>query len=114
MAEIDSSILKLCRISMCPPRENTDVDYLIENANSFEDNPDMFCVEFGTKSPVITVSVGQEINIDDIICYMKNIPVRSQIHGKITEVTTRYIIGEYIKDTDSTSIDILKTKYNLS
>lgn len=99
---------------MCPPREDTDVDYLIENANSFDNNPDMFCVEFGTNSPVITVSVGQEINIDDIICYMKNIPVHSHIHGKVTEVTNKYIIGEYIKATDLTEINTLKTKYNLS
>lgn len=97
----------LCKVSMCDPQEATDLDYL-DNMNKVSGS-DKFIVEFGVRKPIIKVSVGQHIRLDDIIAEMNGIPVKSKINGTITEVTDRYIIGVY--DTD---VDAILASYGLS
>lgn len=105
--EISKVINNLCKVSMCDPIIETDFDDIDETFKG--DSKEHFIVEFGIPTPNITVTVGQKIMIDDIIAYMDNIPVRSQITGTITEVHDRYIVGKY-----NTDINDLLAMYNLS
>lgn len=98
--DIDS-LLRLCKISICPPEETTDFDKLFRESTGMDggvDSPERFVIEFGSQNSSINVNVGDTIHMDDIIGYMRGIPVKSKISGKITEVHEKYIIGEY--DTD--------------
>lgn len=112
---VNDSSLNLCRISLCEPRENTDVDYITNKSGLLSDGniSSRFCIEFGTDNPIIIVNINQVINVDDIICYIKNIPVHSKIYGRIIEVSDRYIIGEYINDISDMTEDNLRIKYKL-
>lgn len=99
---------ELCKVSMCDPIEETDMDY-IDSLAPGDPNTERFIIEFGTRKPNITVNVGQHIKLDDVIAYMNDIPVKSKICGIITEITDRYIIGIY-----ETDVDRILEMYNLS
>lgn len=98
----------LCKVSMCDPVENTDLDF-IDSLAPGDPNTERFIIEFGVRKPVILVSVGQYIKLDDIIAYMNDIPVKSKVCGRITEVNDRYIIGIY-----ETNIDTILSMYGLN
>jgi len=91
---------KLCKISMCDPDDSLDVDYVIDNSCLGGTGSEHFVIEFVNKNPVFTVTVGQKIHEDDIIGYIENYPVKSQVSGIITQVTSRYIIGDYLSSID--------------
>lgn len=84
----DSSKYIPCRISLCEPEVETKIEDIPDNSNKF-------VVELGTTNPNILLTEGQTINVDQVIGYMNNIPVKSIINGTITEVTDRYFIGTY-------------------
>lgn len=98
----------LCKVSMCDPIEETDFNF-IDSLVPGDVNTERFIIEFGTRKPVIIVQVGQYIKLDDTIAYMNDIPVKSKVCGRITEVNDRYIIGIY-----ETNVDALLSMYNLS
>lgn len=103
-----SLIDNLCKVSMCDPIEETDFDF-IDSLAPGDINTERFIIEFGVRKPKILVSVGQHIKLDDIIAYMNDIPVKSKVCGKITEINDRYIIGIY-----ETDVDAILAMYNLS
>ena len=94
-------LIRLCRISMCDPVRETDVEYLKDNSPLSGGTCKKFVVEFGCLDRVIKLVPGQIISEDEIIGYMNNKPVRSKIKGKITEVYPEYFVGEYIMDIES-------------
>lgn len=98
----------LCKVSMCDPLETTDLKF-IDSLAKGDPETERFIIEFGSRKPIINVSVGQHIKLDDVIAYMNDIPVKSKVCGTIIEVNDRYIIGIY--DTD---IDMLLNMYGLS
>jgi hypothetical protein len=93
---------------MCDTVEETDFRH-IDSLSPGDSETERFVIEFGVKRPIINVSVGQHIKIDDIIAYMNDIPVKAKFCGVITEVTDRYIIGIY-----ETNVDNILAMYNLS
>jgi hypothetical protein len=93
---------------MCDPQEITDLKF-IDSLAKGDPETERFIIEFGSRKPIINVSVGQHIKLDDVIAYMNNVPVKSKVCGTITEVNDRYIIGIY--DTD---VDMLLNMYGLS
>jgi hypothetical protein len=106
--KIMSLLDTLCKVSMCDPVEETDLNF-IDSLAPGDVNTERFVVEFGVRKPKILVSVGQHIKLNDVIAYMNDIPVKSKICGRITEVTDRYIIGIY-----ETDVDTILSMYNLS
>ena len=56
------NIIKLCKVSMCPPAINTDTSYLDENTACFNGDSTHFVVEFGSNQTEILVSPGQHIS----------------------------------------------------
>lgn len=99
------NIMRLCRVSMCPPVISTDTSYLEENSTSFNWSNTHFVIEFGSEQTQILVTPGQHISIDDPIAYMRGIVVKSQINGTITERTNRYVIGNYDTDSSTSNVD---------
>lgn len=96
---MDKPVLFPCCISVCPPDTSTNFDDALGLKN--EPMSERFVVEFGTEHPEILVVPGQTIKIDQIIGYMRGVPVRSKINGTITEVSERYFIGIYDNDINS-------------
>jgi hypothetical protein len=99
----------LCCINLCTPDTSTDIDYLLDNCGGIgspSTSSEYFVVEFGTEKPDIRLKVGQHIKTDDIIGYMRGIPVRSQINGVITEITDRYFIGIYENNIENAMEDL--------
>lgn len=94
-------MIDLCHISLCPPDVSTDIEYVIESPIEFENDPNGFIIEFGMEKPDIKVSSGKSISNDQIIAYMRGIPVKSKLSGMITEVHDRYIIGTYDDNMES-------------
>lgn len=94
---------KLCKVSMCDPIVETNVEDVLKNAPIFNGGPnEKFIIEFGGTDVTIKVSVGDHINIDDTIAIINLFPVTSKVAGTITEVSERYIIGKYdIEDYSS-------------
>lgn len=90
--------LRLCRVSMCPPEQETDVDYILQNSPLFNGDSTHFVIEFGSQQTSNVVKAGQHINQDDVIAFMRGIKVKSKVKGIVRESTSRYIIGDY--DTD--------------
>lgn len=108
--ETEAEILmeNLCRVSMCSPIVETDIEYEMENSPLLNGigNAEGFVIEFGTDDVMIKVTPGDSIDQDTIIAEMEGIPVYSKIKGKITEVHEKYIIGEY----DLSIVDDLSNK----
>ena len=97
----DTSTLFPCCISICEPDSSTDLEYVINSGLGNNIScPEKFIVEFGTENPTILLTPGQRISVDQIIGYMKGVKVRSKINGIITDVTDRYFIGTYERDSD--------------
>lgn len=98
-------MIRLCKVSMCPPTVETDTDYLEKNCPLFSGSDSTrFIVEFGSSQNQVLVTEGSHIVTDQIIAYMKGVPVRSRMNGTIIEANNRYIIGIY--DTDVPEIDM--------
>lgn len=95
--EAEKLMENLCRVSMCSPVVETDVEYEMENSPLLNGigNCDKFVIEFGTENVSVKVSPGDLIDQNTIIAEMENIPVYSKVKGKITEVHEKYIVGEY-------------------
>jgi len=93
---------KLCKVSMCPPEENSDADYIVNNSPIFNEAK-KFIIEFGCENVKVAVSVGQKVDETTILAYMEGLPVTSKVYGTITEVNEKYIIGEYLSDADEIS-----------
>ena len=94
-------MIDLCHISLCPPDVSTDIEYVIDSPIEFDNNSNGFIIEFGMDNPDIKVSAGKSISNDQIIAYMRGIPVKSKLSGMITEVYDRYIIGTYEDNAES-------------
>lgn len=94
-------IFKLCKVSMCPPQVDTDTSYLEKNSPIMNGDNTHFVIEFGSDQTEILVSEGQHIKLNDPIAYIRGIPVKSTIEGKIRQVNDRYVIGDYDIDASS-------------
>ena len=107
-----------CKISICPPDVSTDFDDLFYNCSGGFNSAsasNRFVIEFGMEHPIIKAHVGTSFKYNDIIAYMRGIPVRAKFSGTVTEETDRYIIGEYITSIDDfsdVSEDSLTSRFN--
>ena len=107
---------KICKVSMCPPQQKTDIDYILDNSPLLNGEGSHFVIEFGSKETKNVVSAGKHIDYDDVIATMRGIKVKSKIKGTITESNNRYIIGEYdtnIDDYDLTGQSIKNSNSDL-
>lgn len=94
-----------CKISLCDPEVTTDVEEISEVSPAFSDPETSargFVVELSADNVRMVVGAGQTINENDIIAYLDDIPLKSIMKARITEVNPIYIIGEYLEeDADS-------------
>ena len=97
---------------MCPPEVATDTDYLDENSSALSGDSTGFVIELGSDTAQINVSEGQHISANDPIGYIRDIVVKSQVNGTITEKKERYIIGDYDTDANSCNVNIDESTLN--
>lgn len=91
----------LCKISLCPPKEETNTQELLNSSPMMNSSPSLFAIEFQSPNPNMKVGIGSKINEGDIIAYSEGYPLKSKMKGTILEVYPQYIIGEYTVDTES-------------
>lgn len=109
MAEEDR---RICRVSMCPPEQNTDTDYILQNSPLFNGDSTHFVIEFGSNNVTNVAQAGQHIDYDDPIAYMRGIKVKSKIKGIVKESHQRYIIGDYETDTSAFNLTFDESSFN--
>ena len=110
----EEELIKLCRVSMCPPEQNTDTDYITQNSPLFNGDSTHFVIEFGSTQTTEVVQAGQLIDYDNVIAYMRGIKVKSKIKGTVTESHPRYIIGRYDSDIENFNLDFDENTLNQS
>lgn len=96
-----NELIELCKVSMCKTEDPTDTS---EWFNMF-DYSEMIIIEFDRRlNFIISATVNQIVNLNDIIAYIKNVPVKSRSKFIVTEIGKTYIIGNYIFDSDQDKI----------
>lgn len=96
-----NKLIELCKVSMCETEDPTDTS---DWFNIF-DYPDTIIIEFDKRlNFTISVSLNQIVNLNNVIAYIKGIPVKARSKFIVTEIGKTYIIGNYITDSDQDKI----------
>ncbi len=100
-----------CRISLCPPVEETNFKNL-DNISPLKSSKGII-VEFDSGyRHRINVKTGTEISFNQNIGVIEDLPVKSQIRGLVIEKTKNYFIADYIDELPNLDTDNLLSKYN--
>lgn len=95
--------MALCKVSMCPPVEETNIDDLLSDAPILNGISNRFVIEFGSDDITNVVQAGANVSENDVIAIMKGIKVKSKIKGRITESYPFYVVGEYDNGIDASA-----------
>ena len=106
-----------CKITMCPPEEQTDTNSLFNNSSIIASSPTNVIVEFdkNIKNLVTYFQEGQHIRIDDVIARVDKVPVKSKIDCNVREVHPTYFLAEYYNSFSKepiSDVSIFESDYN--
>lgn len=101
-----------CMISLCPPEESSNLA-AIAKFSPLLNEPKGVIVEFDSKyEHKINVQVGSVISFNEHIGNIKEMPVKSQVRGRVIKKTKNYFIADYLDEMPEMDVDALIAKYD--
>lgn len=94
-----NELIELCKVSMCETIDPTDTEGWFDKF----DSPEYIVIEFDSNLNFTSaISINQNVDIQNIIGYVNNVPVKSKVKFIVEEIGKNYIVGKYIysKETD--------------
>lgn len=99
-----------CRMSLCPPEDQTNLANL-DNLSPNRESKGII-VEYDSGYPhYINVQVGSVLSFNQNIGVIKDLPVKSQVRGLVVKKTKNYFIADYIDELPEIDADKLMEKY---